>query len=75
MNNNIFRKTKKNVRKHIDIDLVATKSRSNYLLSKPNYHTTKFFTEKLLAIEMKTTEILVNKSVYLGLSLLELSKI
>ena len=70
-----FSEKLRNVRKHIDIDLVARKSRRNYLVSKPNYHTTKLFTEKLLAIEMKTTEILTNKSVYLGLSLLELSKI
>ena len=44
-------------------------------MSEPNYHTTKFFTENLLAIEMKKTEILMNKPVYLGLSILELSKI
>ena len=40
-----------------------------------NYHTTKFFTESLLAIEMKETQTLLTKSVYLGLSVLELSKI
>ena len=44
-------------------------------MSEPNYHTTKFFTKNLLEIEMKKTEILVNKPVYLGLSILELSKI
>ena len=36
-----------------DIKLVTTERRSNYLVSEPNYHTTKFFTENLLAIEMK----------------------
>ena len=41
---------------------------------EPNYHTTKFFTENLLAIEMKKTLILVNKPVYLGLSIPERSK-
>ena len=40
------------------------------MVSEPNYHTTKFFTEKLLAIEMKKVEILLNKSVCLGLSIL-----
>ena len=43
-------------------------------MSEPNYHTTKFFTEHVLAIEMKKTEILMNKFVILGLSTLELSK-
>ena len=53
MNNAVFGKTMKNVRKHIDIKLVTTERRRNYLVSEPNYHTKKFFTENLLAIEMK----------------------
>ena len=44
-------------------------------MSEPNYHTTKSFTENPLAIEMKKTQIFMNKPVYLGLSILELSKI
>ena len=64
------------MRKHRDIKLVATEGRWNYLVSEPNFHTTKFFTEKLLARKMKKiTEILLNKPVYLGLSMLELRKI
>ena len=42
-----------NVRKHRDTKLVTSEKRRNYLASEPNYHTTKFFTEHLLAIEMK----------------------
>ena len=53
MNNPIFEKTMKNVRKHRDITLVNTKTRRNYLVSEPNCHTTKFFTEHVLAIEIK----------------------
>ena len=75
MNNAVFGKTMENVRKYRDIKLVVTERRRNYLVPEPNYHTTKFFAENLLAIEMKKTEILMNKSVYLGLSILELSKI
>ena len=44
-------------------------------MSQPNYHSTNFFTESLLAIEMKKTQIFMNKPVYLGLSILELSEI
>ena len=59
-----------------DIKQVTTGRRRNYLVSKPNYHTTKFFTEKLLATELqKKTEILMSKAVCLGLSILELRKI
>ena len=53
MNNAVFGKTVENVRKHRDIKLVTTERRRNYLLSEPNYHTTKFFAENVLAIEIK----------------------
>ena len=53
MNNAVFRKTMKNVRNHRDIKLVTTESKRNYLVSEPTYHPTKFFTENLLAKEMK----------------------
>ena len=47
MNNTVFRKTMENVRKHRDIKLVTKEKRRDYLVSEPNYHTTKFFTENL----------------------------
>ena len=74
-NNTVFGKTTENVTKHRDTKLATIKRRRNYLVSEPNYHTTKFFTENLLVTEMKKTEILMDKSVYLELSILELSKI
>ena len=74
MNNAVFEKTIENVKKHRNIKLVTTEWRRNYLVSKPNYHMTKFFTENLLAIEMRKTQIMINKSVYLRLSILDLSK-
>ena len=55
-----LKKTMKNVRKHRDIKLFTTQRRRNYLVSEPNYHATNFFTENLLATEMKKMEILVN---------------
>ena len=75
MNNPVFGKSMENVRKHRDIKLVATETIKNYLVSEPNYLTKKFFTKQLLAIEMQKTEILMNKPVYLVLSILELRKI
>ena len=65
----------KYVRKHRDIKLITTERRRNYLVPEANYHATKFFTENLLAIEIKKTEILMNKPVHLGLLIIELSKI
>ena len=75
MNNAVFGKTMDNVRKHRDIKLLTADRRKNYLVSETNYHTKKFFTENLLALEIKNTQPLINKLVYLGLSILELSKI
>ena len=67
-------KTMENVRKHRSIKRATTERRRNYLVSEPNYHTTKFFAENLLAIETRKTQKLMNKLVYLGLSILDLSK-
>ena len=60
---------------HSDINLVTTGRRRNNLVLEPNYHTRKFFTEYLVAIQMKKTQILMNKPAYLGLSIQELSEI
>ena len=53
MNNSVFGKTTKNVRKHRDIKLVTTDDKRNKLVPERNYHTTKPFSKNLLAIEMK----------------------
>ena len=75
MINALFGKTMETVRQNRDVKLATTERGRGYLVSKPKYHTAKFFAEYLLAIEMKKTQILMNKTVYLGLSILELSKI
>ena len=74
MNNFVFGKTMENVRKYRDIKLVTTDKRKNQLVPEPNYHTTKWFSENLIAIEMKKTKAKMNKPVYLGLSILEIDK-
>ena len=75
MNNSVFGKTMENVRKYRDIKLVATDKGRSQLVSEPNYHTTKWFSENLLAIKMKKTKVKMNKPVYLGLPILDISKI
>ena len=74
MKNLVFGKTMENVRKHRDIKLVTTDNRRSQLVSEPNYHTKKWFSEDTLAMEMKKIKEKVNKPVYLGLSILEISK-
>ena len=56
-----------------DIKPVITEVKRNYLALKPNYHTTNLFSENLLAILMKRTQIYMNRPVYLGLSIFNIS--
>ena len=74
MKNSVFGKTMENERESRDIKLVTTERRRKYLVLEPNYHAIKLFTGNVLAIEIKKTQILMNKPVYLGLSKLDLSK-
>ena len=74
MNNAVFGKTMENVRKHRNIQLVKTDHKRNKLVSEPNYHTMKLISENLSIIEMKKVKVKV-KAIYLGLSIIEISKI
>ena len=49
MNNEVFGKTKENIRKHRDIKLATIEARRNYLVSEPNYHTTNFLFRKFIS--------------------------
>ena len=63
-----------NLRKHRDIKLVTTDEKRSKLISEPNYNTTKRFSENFLATKMKKTKVKMNKPVYLGMSILDISK-
>ena len=63
MINSVFAKTMENLRKHRDIKLVTTDEKRSKLISEPNYHTAKRFSENLLAIEMKKTKLKMNKPI------------
>ena len=75
MNNSGFGKTMENVRNHRDIKLVTSDKRRKRLVSEPNYHSHKNFSEHLMEIEMKKTRIKMTKPLYLGISILDISKI
>ena len=75
MNNAVLGKTMENVRKHRNIKLVRNDNKRNKLVSEPNYHTMKLIDEDLAIIEMRKTRVKMNKPIYLGLSILEISKI
>ena len=75
MNNAVFGKTMENDRKHRDITLVKTDKKRNKLVSEPNYHTMKLIDNNLAIIEMRKVKVKMNKPIYLGLSILDISKI
>ena len=75
MNNLVFGKTMENIRKHRDIKLVTADKNRSKLVSEPNYLIINLISEELSIIEMKKTKAKMNKPIYLGLSILEISKI
>ena len=74
MNNSDFGKTMENMRNHKDIKLVTSDKRRKRLVSEPNYHSHKNFSDNLMAIEMKKTRVKITKPLYLDMSILDISK-
>ena len=75
MNNAVFGKTMENIRKHRVIKLATTDKKRSKLVSEPNYHTMNYISKGLSIIEMNKTKVKMNKPIYLGLWILEISKI
>jgi len=74
MNNSVFGKIMENIRNRVDIQLVTNEKDAKKLISKPNYQHRAIFCENLAAIHMKKTRLVFDKPVYLGMSILDLSK-
>ena len=74
MNNSVFGKTMENIRNRVNIKLVDSGEQFKKLTAKPNYESRKIFNENLVSVHMKKTSLTMNKPVYLGMSILDLSK-
>ena len=74
MNNSVFGKTCENMRTRVDIKLVSSEKQAIKLIAKTSYDTRTIFDENLIAIHMKRTKLYYNKPIYLGMSILDLSK-
>ena len=74
MINSVFGKTMENIRNRVNIKLVDTGEQFKKLAAKPNYESRKIFNENLVSVHMKKTSLTMNKPVYLGMSILDLSK-
>ena len=74
MNNAVFGKTMENVRNHRNIRVVTTDKKRSIPASEPSYHSTKYISKDLLIMEMKKVEVKMNKPMYLGQAILDISK-
>ena len=74
MNNSVFGKTMENIRNRVNVKLVNTGEKFKKLVAKPNYESRKIFNENLVSVHMKKTSLTMNKPVYLGMCILDLSK-
>ena len=75
MNNAVFGKTMENVRKRIRVELVHVEKRFRKVVSKPSFHRFKIFNEDLTGVHLRQVDLELNKPIYVGLCILELSKI
>ena len=71
MNNSVFGKT---IRKRQNVILVDDRKLANKLSSKPNFERVTIFDENLVAVHMKKTEVYLNKPIFVGQAILDLSK-
>ena len=74
MNNSVFGKTMRKYKKSQEYKVSNNGQKRSKLVSEPNYHTINLISEYLSIIEMKKTKIKMSKPIYLGLSIIEISK-
>ena len=74
MNNAVFGKTMENVTNHRDIKIVTNDKRRSILALEPNYHLSKRMSKDLMIMEMNKVEVKMNKPIYLGQAILDISK-
>ena len=74
MNNTVYGQTMENVRKDRNIKLVTTNARRKQLVSEPDYHTCKRFSQNLIAIDLRKKKVYMSKPIYVGQAVLDISK-
>jgi hypothetical protein len=80
MNNSVFGKTMENIDKRVDVRLITKWDNigksygANTLISKPNFHSVSIIHEDLVVIQMDRLKVTYNKPIYVGFSVLEISK-
>ena len=75
LNNANFGKTMENVRRRQDIRLVTNKKKAKKLIAQPHFKHFHIFTEDLSAVSMSKSKVELNKPIFVGMTVLELSKL
>jgi hypothetical protein len=75
MNNSVFGKTMENVRNRIDFRLINDEKKRDKLVKKPTFESIKIYNEHLVGINMFKTKVVLNKPIYIGFAILDLSKL
>ena len=75
MNNAVYGKTMENVREHIDFELVDTPERYQKCVNKPTFKHRHIINENLVGVEKVKATVKLNKPIYVGMSILDLSKL
>ncbi|KYN21235.1 hypothetical protein ALC57_06399, partial [Trachymyrmex cornetzi] len=75
MNNAVFGKTTENVRNHVDVKLLTKWDGAEAMIAKPNFHSRSVFAENLIAVEMRKLEVKFDKPIYVGMCILDISKV
>ncbi|XP_046666612.1 uncharacterized protein LOC124358355 [Homalodisca vitripennis] len=74
MNNSVFGKTMENIRNRVDIRLATKDEQVDKWTAQPNFKSRTIFTEQLAAVHMSKTKLMFNKAIYVGMSILDVSK-
>ena len=74
LNNSVYGKTMENLRNHTTVELVTSKERLRKVIAKPNVKLFKIFHENLAAVEVKKSKLILNRPIYVGMSILDISK-
>ena len=73
--NSLYGKTMENVRKRKRVELVTDENQLTKLVSKPTFNNFKIFNENLVGVDMKKVEVTLDKPIYIGFCILDISKV
>ena len=74
MNNSVYGKTMENLRNHVDVELISNQERLRKVLAKPSVKSFTIFHEHLAAVDLRKKKLLLNRPIYVGMAILDLSK-